>query len=348
VTSNNQCLYLSLVSNRWLGIRLENLGNFVILAAGLMAVIERDTLSPGLAGLSISYSLMVTETLNWLVRMICALETNCVSLERIFEYEERKEEASWESERDSNVAENWPARGRVDFNDLTVSYREGLPAVLKKIKVNINAGEKIGVCGRTGAGKSSLGLVLFRVMEAEEGSVVIDGENIAQLGLQRLRSRLTIIPQDPVLFSSSLRFNLDPANIYSDNEIKRCLQLAGLTEQAEDLDSQVQERGENFSVGQRQLICLARALLRSSKLLLLDEATAAVDLETDDVVQKTIREQFSNCTVLTIAHRLNTIMDSDRVMVLDKGKVMEFDSPSALLKDQNSMFYSLAKESDLV
>jgi len=186
--------------------------------------------------------------------------------------------------------------------------------------------------------KSSLGLVLFRVMEPEEGSVVIDGENIAQLGLQRLRSRLTIIPQDPVLFSSSLRFNLDPANIYSDNEIKRCLQLAGLTEQAEDLDSQVQERGENFSVGQRQLICLARALLRSSKLLLLDEATAAVDLETDDVVQKTIREQFSNCTVLTIAHRLNTIMDSDRVMVLDKGKVMEFDSPSALLKDQNSMF----------
>jgi len=145
-----------------------------------------------------------------------------------------------------------------------------------------------------------------------------------------------------------LRFNLDPANIYSDNEIKRCLQLAGLSTQAEDLDSQVQERGENFSVGQRQLICLARALLRSSKLLLLDEATAAVDLETDDVVQKTIREQFSSCTVLTIAHRLNTIMDSDRVMVLDKGKVMEFDSPSALLKDQDSMFYSLAKESDLV
>jgi len=348
VTSNNQCLYLSLVSNRWLGIRLENLGNFVILAAGLMAVIERESLSPGLAGLSISYSLMVTETLNWLVRMICALETNCVSLERIFEYEERKEEANWESERDSHVAENWPARGKVDINDLTVSYREGLPPVLKSIKVNINAGEKIGVCGRTGAGKSSLGLVLFRVMEAEEGSVVIDGENIAQLGLQRLRSRLTIIPQDPVLFSSSLRFNLDPANIYSDNEIKRCLQLAGLSTQAEDLDSQVQERGENFSVGQRQLICLARALLRSSKLLLLDEATAAVDLETDDVVQKTIREQFSSCTVLTIAHRLNTIMDSDRVMVLDKGKVMEFDSPSALLKDQNSMFYSLAKESDLV
>jgi len=348
VSSNNQCLYLSLVSNRWLGIRLENLGNFVILAAGLMAVIERKSLSPGLAGLSISYSLMVTETLNWLVRMICALETNCVSLERIFEYEERKDEAVWESERDSFVAENWPARGKVDFNDLTVSYREGLPPVLKNLQININAGEKVGVCGRTGAGKSSLALVLFRVMEAEEGSIVVDGENIAQLGLQRLRSRLTIIPQDPVLFSSSLRFNLDPANIYSDDDIKRCLQLAGLSTQAEDLDSQVQERGENFSVGQRQLICLARALLRSSKLLLLDEATAAVDLETDDVVQKTIREQFSNCTVLTIAHRLNTIMDSDRVLVLDKGKVMEFDSPSTLLKNPDSIFYSLAKESDLV
>jgi len=183
------------------------------------------------------------------------------------------------------------------------------------------------------------------------GSIILHGVDVSRVGLQTLRSRLTIIPQEPVLFSSTLRFNLDPGSRHTDQQICRALELAGLSDIAAApgaLDQEVQERGENFSVGQRQLICLGRALLRSSKLLLLDEATAAVDLETDQLVQRTIREQFRDCTVLTIAHRLKTIMDSDRVLVLEHGELKEFDTPSRLLANPSSIFYSLAKESGLV
>ena len=188
----------------------------------------------------------------------------------------------------------------------------------------------------------SLTLALFRVLEAETGEITLDGENIAGLGLQKLRQSITIIPQDPVLFSSTLRFNLDPSKEYPDQRILECLQLAGLGDAGSDLDVEVQERGENFSVGQRQLICLARALLRSSRILVLDEATAAVDPDTDAVVQRTVREQFQGCTVVTIAHRLNTVLDSDRVLVLEAGRVKEIGAPDQLLADSNSALYSLA------
>ena len=365
VAENNKCLYLSLTSNRWLGVRLETLGNCVVLAAGLLAVAARATLSPGLAGLSVSYSLVVTETLNWLVRMVCALETNSVSLERIFEYAGRPSEAAWEAGRDREVGADWPQQGALTMTGVTARYRPDLPAVLTELSLAVGPGERVGVCGRTGAGKSSLALVLFRLLEPEAGTVRIDGEDLAGLGLQRLRSALTVIPQvfwpifklilctlhmaqDPALFSRSLRFNLDPAGRNSEAELEQALVAAGLPELAQELDMPVQERGENFSVGQRQLICLARALLRRSRLLLLDEATAAVDLETDGLVQRTVREQFSGCTVLTIAHRLHTILDSDRVLVLDQGTVREFDTPAKLLNDVTSVFYSLARESGLV
>ena len=236
---NNRCLYLSFVSNRWLGVRLENLGNLVVLGAALFAVLDRHGLSGGLAGLSISYSLTLTETLNWLVRMICQLETNCVSLERIFEYEEREEEAAWDTAVDQLVSGSWPERGGVAISGLTVGYRPGLAPVLVNMTADIRPGEKIGVCGRTGAGKSSLALALFRMMEPSSGSVTVDGQDVSRLGLQLLRSRLTVIPQDPVLFSSSLRFNLDPAGLYSDQEVMRCLNMAGLGQLCQQLDQQV-------------------------------------------------------------------------------------------------------------
>ena len=333
---------LSLSSNRWLGIRLEGLGNLVILGASLLAVLGRHSLSPGLAGLSVSYSLMVTETLNWLVRMVCALETNAVSLERIFQYSAAGEEAAWKTDRDEELPESWPASGRLQLSNLTVRYRQDLDPVLTDLSLTLEAGERVGVVGRTGAGKSSLTLALFRVLEAEAGEVTLDGENIAGLGLQKLRRSITIIPQDPVLFSSTLRFNLDPSKEHPDQRILECLQLAGLGDAGSDLDMEVQERGENFSVGQRQLICLARALLRSSKLLVLDEATAAVDPDTDAVVQRTVREHFQGCTVVTIAHRLNTVLDSDRVLVLEAGRVKEIGTPNQLLDDSNSALFSLA------
>lgn len=348
IDENLKSVYPWIVSNRWLAIRLEFLGNLVVFFSALLAVIARDSLDSGLVGLSISYALNVTQTLNWLVRMTSELETNIVAVERVSEYTEIENEADWVSE--IRPPEKWPEAGRLRFENFKVRYRPELDLVLHGITCDIDSTEKIGIVGRTGAGKSSLTNCLFRIIEAAEGRILIDGTDIATLGLHDLRSRLTIIPQDPVLFSGTLRMNLDPFETFSDEEIWRVLELSHLKEYVgglqEGLTHEVSEGGENLSIGQRQLLCLARALLRKSRILILDEATAAVDLETDNLIQKTIRREFSHCTVLTIAHRLHSILDSSRVMVLDAGKIVEFDSPSTLFNKQGH-FYSMARDAGI-
>uniref|UniRef100_A0A8C4EQY9 ABC-type glutathione-S-conjugate transporter n=1 Tax=Dicentrarchus labrax TaxID=13489 RepID=A0A8C4EQY9_DICLA len=314
IDGNLKSVYPWIVSNRWLAIRLEFLGNLVVFFAALFAVISRDSLDSGLVGLSISYALNVTQTLNWLVRMTSELETNIVAVERVSEYSELENEAKWVTE--TRPTEKWPEEGRLQFDNYKVRYRPGLELVLHGVTCNISSTEKIGIVGRTGAGKSSLTNCLFRIIEAAEGRILIDDIDISTIGLHDLRNRLTIIPQDPVLFSGSLRMNLDPFDRFSDEDIWRVLELSHLKDYVaglqEGLQHEVAEGGENLSVGQRQLLCLARALLRKSRILILDEATAAVDLETDDLIQNTIRKEFSHCTVLTIAHRLHSIMDSSR------------------------------------
>ncbi|XP_043945094.1 multidrug resistance-associated protein 1 isoform X2 [Protopterus annectens] len=349
VDENQKAYYPSIVANRWLAVRLEFVGNCIVLFAALFAVIAKDGLSPGLVGLSISYALQVTMSLTWLVRMSSELETNIVSVERVQEYNETEKEADW-TIKDNSPPENWPHEGKIEFTKYGLRYRTDLDLALKNITVTISGGEKVGIVGRTGAGKSSLTLGLFRIIEASEGMICIDGINIAKIGLHDLRFRITIIPQDPVLFSGSLRMNLDPFDKYSDEEVWKALELAHLKNfisgLPDKLNHECSEGGENLSVGQRQLLCLARALLRKTRVLVLDEATAAVDLETDDLIQSTIRTQFEECTVLTIAHRLNTIMDYTRIMVLDKGEIAEFDSPAALLS-QKGLFYRMAKDSGL-
>ncbi|XP_053695520.1 multidrug resistance-associated protein 1 isoform X2 [Sabethes cyaneus] len=351
VDFNQVCYFPSIIANRWLAVRLEMVGNLIILFAALFAVLGRETMNPGLVGLSVSYALQITQTLNWLVRMTSDVETNIVAVERIKEYGETKQEAAWELPN-SNLPRGWPEQGRVEFQDFQVRYREGLDLVLKGISFAVEGGEKVGIVGRTGAGKSSLTLALFRIIESSGGKIIIDDQDISQLGLHALRSRLTIIPQDPVLFSGTMRINLDPFNVHSDEDIWKALEHAHLKTFVKGLTAginhEVSEGGENLSVGQRQLICLARALLRKTKVLILDEATAAVDLETDDLIQRTIRTEFKDCTVLTIAHRLNTIMDSDKVIVLDKGQIVEYASPSELLQSRSSAFYSMAKDAGLV
>uniref|UniRef100_A0A4W5KXZ1 ATP-binding cassette, sub-family C (CFTR/MRP), member 2 n=2 Tax=Hucho hucho TaxID=62062 RepID=A0A4W5KXZ1_9TELE len=348
IDENLKSVYPWIISNRWLAIRLEFLGNLVVFFSALLAVIARDSLDSGLVGLSISYALNVTQTLNWLVRMTSELETNIVAVERVNEYTEIENEADWVSEM--RPPEKWPEAGRLRFENFKVRYRPELDLVLHGITCDIDSTEKIGIVGRTGAGKSSLTNCLFRIIEAAEGRILIDGTDIATLGLHDLRSRLTIIPQDPVLFSGTLRMNLDPFETFSDEEIWRVLELSHLKEYVgglqEGLTHGVSEGGENLSIGQRQLLCLARALLRKSRILILDEATAAVDLETDNLIQKTIRREFSHCTVLTIAHRLHSILDSSRVMVLDAGKIVEFDSPSTLFNKQGH-FYSMARDAGI-
>ncbi|NXT78795.1 MRP3 protein, partial [Zapornia atra] len=346
---NQKSYYPGIVSNRWLGVRVEFVGNCIVLFAALFAVIGKNSLNAGLVGLSVSYALQVTLSLNWMVRMTSELETNIVAVERIKEYSETETEAPWIIE-DKSPPEDWPSKGELEFVNYSVRYRKGLDLVLKGLNLQVHGGEKIGIVGRTGAGKSSMTLCLFRILEAAKGEIKIDGVKISEIGLHDLRSRLTIIPQDPVLFSGTLRMNLDPLNKYSDEEVWKALELSHLkrfvSSQPSMLNYECSEGGENLSVGQRQLVCLARALLRKTRILILDEATAAIDLETDDLIQMTIRTQFEDCTVLTIAHRLNTIMDYTRVLVLDNGTIAEFDTPASLIASKG-IFYSMAKDAGL-
>uniref|UniRef100_A0A673W799 Canalicular multispecific organic anion transporter 2-like n=1 Tax=Salmo trutta TaxID=8032 RepID=A0A673W799_SALTR len=348
VDENQKSYYPGIVANRWLGVRIEFIGNCIVLFAALFAVIGKDNLNPGLVGLSVSYALLVTMSLNWMVRMTSDLESNIVAVERVKEVGHY----IWKStnEPDKKPSPDWPSQGKVEFLDYSVRYREGLDLVLKNLTLSVVGGEKIGIVGRTGAGKSSMTLCLFRLLEAAGGEITIDGVKISEIGLHDLRSKLTIIPQEPVLFSGSLRMNLDPFDKYNDGEVWKALELSHLNKfvsnQPAKLELECSEGGENLSVGQRQLVCLARALLRKTRILILDEATAAIDLETDDLIQSTIRTQFEDCTVFTIAHRLNTIMDYTRVLVLDKGQVAEFDTPSKLLS-KRGIFYGMAKDAGL-
>ncbi|KFQ48159.1 Canalicular multispecific organic anion transporter 1, partial [Nestor notabilis] len=345
---NQKSVYSWIISNRWLAIRLEFVGSLVVFFSALLAVISKSTLESGIVGLSVSSALNVTQTLNWLVRTSSELETNIVAVERVHEYTKVKNEAPWVTE--NRPPHGWPSKGEIRFIDYKVRYRPELELVLQGITCNIGSTEKVGVVGRTGAGKSSLTNCLFRVLEAAGGMILIDEVDIATIGLHDLRKNLTIIPQDPVLFTGTLRMNLDPFDQYTDEEVWKALELAHLKTYVQDLPGGllyvVSEGGENLSVGQRQLVCLARALLRKAKILILDEATAAVDLETDHLIQTTIRSEFADCTVLTIAHRLHTIMDSNRVMVLQAGRIVEFDIPEELLRKQG-VFSLMAKDAGI-
>ncbi|CAL1542108.1 unnamed protein product [Lymnaea stagnalis] len=338
---------------KWLEARLDILNYIVILAATIFAVISRNDLSPGLVGLAVTYAIRVSSEMNTFTILFGELENHVVSVERIREYSLVQSEAVWTSLEDNKkIDDQWPSKGSVHFVDYSTRYREGLDLVLKRLNCTINGGEKIGVVGRTGAGKSSMVLSLFRLIEACEGKVLIDGVDIASLGLHSLRRKVTILPQDPVLFAGSLRMNLDPFQEITDDELWTALEHSHLKTFVESLpqqlDHEVGEGGENLSMGQRQLICLARTLLRKNKILILDEATAAVDMETDELIQNTIRAEFSGCTIITIAHRLNTVLDYDRIMVLDKGTVSEFDTPKNLLSRPDSIFYSMAAQAGLV
>jgi ATP-binding cassette subfamily C (CFTR/MRP) protein 1 len=318
--------------------------------AALFCVIERDNIDAGLAGLSLTYALSLTGILNWLVRQSSEVETQIVSVERVNEYTELAEEGPYRIDR-SAIPTKWPHEGKVEFLDVELRYRAGLDPVLKGVSFAIQPREKVGIIGRTGAGKSSLIQALFRMVEAERGQIIIDGLNVKTVGLKDLRSNLAIIPQDPTLFTGTIRSNLDPFDQYDDQAIWRALEACYMKTAVEQMEQKLEgivtENGENLSVGQRQLMCLGRALLRNARILVMDEATAAVDLETDALIQKTIREQFVDRTVLTIAHRLNTIIDNDKILVMDQGKVAEYDSPDALRQNTSSIFYSLLKESGM-
>lgn len=338
-------------SNRWLTIRLETLGGIMIWLTATFAVLQNGKFGNQAAfastmGLLLSYTLNITNLLSGVLRQASRAENSLNAVERVGTYIDLLPEAPdiIESNRPPS---GWPSAGSIVFEDVVLRYRPELPPVLHGLSFSICPSEKVGIVGRTGAGKSSMINALFRIVEVERGRILIDGFDLAKFGLTDIRKVLSIIPQSPVLFSGTVRFNLDPFGEHNDADIWEALERAHLKDVirriAFGLDAEVSEGGENFSVGQRQLLSLARALLRRSKILVLDEATAAVDVGTDALVQKTIREEFKSCTMVTIAHRLNTIIDSDRILVLDAGQVLEYDYPEELLSNGESAFSQMVQ-----
>ncbi|GAB1599294.1 multidrug resistance-associated protein 4-like isoform X1 [Argonauta hians] len=343
---HTEAWFLFLATSRWLSIRLDLLCCFFIFAVVFASIPLSDKLDAGIVGLSVSYSFILTGMFQWFIRQTVEVENNIVSVERVIGYSKLPKEPNLYSDDDKKPPENWPDRGVISANNLSLKYSENEEFVLKHLDFEITAQEKIGIVGRTGAGKSSLINVIFRLVESE-GDLRIDDIHIRDIGLYDLRSKLSIIPQDPVLFKGTLKQNLDPFNEYTDPDLWKSLEDVQLKcmvdESAEGLDFEICEGGTNLSVGQRQLVCLARAVLRENKILIIDEATANVDLGTDALIQQTIRDKFNQCTVLTIAHRLATIMDSDRVMVLEEGKIVQFDLPYNLLKGKKGYFYDMVQ-----
>ncbi|TKY85683.1 hypothetical protein EX895_005223 [Sporisorium graminicola] len=352
VDRNQQCYFPAVSCNRWLAVRIEMMGSVIIFIASTLAAFIRTKngkMDAGLLGLMMSQALSTTQTLNWVVRSASEVEQNIVSVERVVSYTDLVSEAPYEV-ADQAPPSDWPSKGEVSMQSYSTRYRRELGLVLKKLNLDIKAGERIGVVGRTGAGKSSLTLALFRIIEAAEGKILIDGIDVSKIGLKDLRSAIAIIPQDPQLWEGTLRENLDPTGRSDDAALWKALEQARMNEHVQSLDgaldAQLTEGGTNFSAGQRQLICIARAFLRNAKILVLDEATSAIDLETDAQVQAIVRSEFKGTTI-TVAHRLNTVIDSTRVLVLKDGAVAEFDSPDILLADKQSIFFSMALEAGL-
>ncbi|XP_015688097.2 putative ABC transporter C family member 15 [Oryza brachyantha] len=332
----------------WLCIRINFLFNLVFFVMLLILVsLPRNTIDPSLAGLAATYGLNLNVLQAWVIWNLCNVENKMISVERILQFSNIPSEAPLVIE-DCRPRETWPWCGTIQIDALQVRYKPDMPMVLKGISCTFPGERKIGVVGRTGSGKSTLIQALFRIVEPFEGRIFIDGVDISLLGVHDLRSRLSIIPQEPTLFQGTVRTNLDPLQQHLDTEIWEVLQKCRLEEIVREdsrlLDAPVVEDGGNWSVGQRQLVCLARVLLMKKKILVLDEATASVDTATDNIIQKTIRQETNNCTVITIAHRIPTVIDSDLVLVLGEGKILEFDSPENLLGDESSAFSKLVME----
>jgi ABC-type multidrug transport system fused ATPase/permease subunit len=359
--------YLSLFK-RWLGWRLNVIGAvFSCIVASL--IVGYKGMDAALGGFALTFTLQYNDAIFWLLRHYTEVELGMNSTERIIEYSE----IETESQGGEEVPASWPSQGKMEVENLVVAYAPDLPPVLRRLNFEVKPKERIGVVGRTGAGKSSLTLAIFRFLEATEGTIFVDGLDISKIKLHDLRSRLAIIPQDPVLFSGTVRSNLDPFDERSDMELKDALQRVHLVNSSGDntngtvspgsasapaaqnttrnfnpftsLSSSISEGGQNLSQGQRQLLCLARAIVARPKIMVLDEATSAVDKTTDALIQRSIREEFEDSTLIVIAHRLSTIVDFDRILVLDEGQVVEYDSPRGLVEREGGVFRGMVENS---
>ncbi|VDB91250.1 unnamed protein product [Peniophora sp. CBMAI 1063] len=354
VDTNTNPYYWMWGVNRWLSVRFNVLSAVIVGMTGLVSVLS-VRIDAALAGFMLAFASNITNDILFLVRRFVGLEQSMVALERVKEFSDLAREPPEFIE--PRPPASWPQKGEIEVKNLVIRYAPDLPNVLHQLNFKILPGEKVGILGRTGSGKSTLALSFFRFVEATEGAIKVDGIDIASVGLTDLRSKLTIIPQDPTILSGTLRSTLDVFDEYEDADIYEALRRVHLipanTDAADDdelnanvfrnLDSPVSEGGENFSTGEKQLLCMARAILKRSRVLVMDEATASVDYATDELIGKTIRHEFADSTILTIAHRLRTVIDYNRVMLLDQGRIVELDTPANLLNNSDSLFYSLCK-----
>ncbi|KAM9854427.1 ATP-binding cassette sub-family C member 8 isoform 2-T2 [Aulostomus maculatus] len=347
--ANNIASLFLTAANRWLEVRMEYIGACVVLVAAVASITNSlyNHLSTGLVGLGLTYALMVSNYMNWMVRNLADMEVQLGSVKRINGLLKTEPENYEGLLTASQVPDGWPQQGEIKIQNLSVRYDATLKPVLKNVNAHINPGQKVGICGRTGSGKSSFSLAFFRMVDMFEGRIVIDDIDIAKLPLQTLRSRLSIILQDPILFSGTIRFNLDPEMKATDEMLWEALEIAQLKPVVKSLpgglDAMVTEGGENFSQGQRQLFCLARAFVRKSSILIMDEATASIDMATESILQKVVMTAFVDRTVVTIAHRVHTILNADLVIVMKRGIILEYDRPQALLDKEDSVFASFVR-----
>ncbi|GKT40843.1 multidrug resistance protein fer6 [Colletotrichum spaethianum] len=354
----NAAYYLTFSNQRWLSTRLDLIGNLLVFTTGILVVTSRFSVSPSIGGLVLSYILGIVQMIQFTVRQLAEVENGMNAVERIQYYGTQLEEEA--PLHTIEVRPSWPEKGEIIFDNVEMRYRANLPLVLSGLSMHVRGGERIGIVGRTGAGKSSIMSTLFRLVELSGGHITIDGVDISTIGLHDLRSRLAIIPQDPTLFKGTVRSNLDPFSEHTDLELWSALRQADLVPadaNLEDprskessvihLDSAVEEDGLNFSLGQRQLMALARALVRGSRIIVCDEATSSVDMETDDKIQNTIATSFKGRTLLCIAHRLRTIIGYDRICVMDAGRIAELDTPLALWQREGGIFRSMCDRSGI-
>ena len=316
---------------------------YMLLISGIM-ILLREQLTPPIAAFVLSQVFNLLNISQHSIRLSAEVEMNMVSVERVLEYTHLPEEAALYQNNIKNLSSI--RRGEIEFSRVDLRYSQELPLALKDISFRIRAGEKVGIVGRTGAGKSSIPVALLRLVEIASGSINIDGVNTMDMGLHELRKQISIIPQNPMLFSGPLKYSLDPTSAFGEEQLWQALEQVQLRGKIEALEGQlefiVSERGSNFSVGERQLLCLARSILKQTKIVVLDEATSNVDTETDSNIQKILQSEFATCTILTIAHRVHTVMAYDRILVMETGKIIEFDSPGNLLAQPSSKFYELA------
>lgn len=369
----NTAYYMTFSNQRWLSVRLDMIGNALVFTTGILVVTSRFSVSPSIGGLVLSYILSIVQMIQFTVRQLAEVENGMISVERLRYYGTQLEEEA--PLHTVDVRPSWPEKGEIVFDNVEMCYREGLPLVLKGLNMHVRGGERIGIVGRTGAGKSSIMSTLFRLVEISAGSIAIDGVDISTIGLNDLRKGMAIIPQDPTLFRGTVRSNLDPFDEHTDLELWSALRQADLvpkegpgptppsdssspfpvaagtgagdTTSRVHLDTVVEEDGLNFSLGQRQLMALARALVRGSRIIVCDEATSSVDMETDDKIQATMASGFQGKTLLCIAHRLRTIIGYDRICVMDQGRIAELDTPLNLWRMEGGIFRGMCDRSGI-